>query len=164
MALKPCRECNKVVSDQAEVCPNCGINGPVENLVANLPPPQGRADDIILTMANVVITGTLAKFGGQTFPINSIGSVTLVAPKIAKMIIYAIVLLIVGVTILGNGGGGTGVFFVVSSVMVFLMAFSRKHGLLIRTASGDVRAMEHRDQTILGAVKEAIERAGTMRG
>lgn len=28
MALTPCRECDKEVSDQAELCPNCGIKSP----------------------------------------------------------------------------------------------------------------------------------------
>jgi hypothetical protein len=28
MALVPCRECGKEVSDQAETCPNCGIKTP----------------------------------------------------------------------------------------------------------------------------------------
>jgi hypothetical protein len=164
MALKPCRDCNKEVNDQTEICPNCGIKGPVENLRASSPRTQDAADDIILNMANVVITRTLAKFEGQTFPINGIRSVTLVAPRIARMIIFSAVLLAIGVSMLSNGGDGLGVFFVVSSLALFLLALSRKHRLLIRTARGDVRAMEHRDQTILGTVKEAIERAAIMHG
>ena len=30
MALKPCRECKSMVSDEAQVCPNCGIRKPVK--------------------------------------------------------------------------------------------------------------------------------------
>jgi hypothetical protein len=136
----------------------------MESWGASSPPPQDGTDDIILNLANVVITRTLAKFEGKTFPINGIRSVTLVAPRIAKPMIFAVVLLTIGVSMLTNFGSGIGGFFVVSSVALFLIAVSRKHGLLIRTARGELRAMEHRDQTILGTVKEAIEHAATMRG
>ncbi len=30
MALKPCRECGKNVSEHAQACPNCGIKAPIE--------------------------------------------------------------------------------------------------------------------------------------
>ncbi|AYH43046.1 hypothetical protein CDA09_23060 [Azoarcus sp. DN11] len=30
MALKPCRECKSMVSDEAKICPNCGIQKPVK--------------------------------------------------------------------------------------------------------------------------------------
>lgn len=32
MALKPCRECKKEVSDDATTCPHCGCQSPVANL------------------------------------------------------------------------------------------------------------------------------------
>jgi hypothetical protein len=38
MALKPCRECGKEISDQAEVCPHCGIKAPC--FVTPQPVPQ----------------------------------------------------------------------------------------------------------------------------
>lgn len=31
MALKPCRECKSLVSDEAKICPNCGISKPIKN-------------------------------------------------------------------------------------------------------------------------------------
>lgn len=30
MALKPCRECKSMVSDEAKICPNCGIKNPIK--------------------------------------------------------------------------------------------------------------------------------------
>jgi hypothetical protein len=30
MALKPCRECGKDVSDEAKTCPSCGLNHPTK--------------------------------------------------------------------------------------------------------------------------------------
>ena len=28
MPLKPCKECNKEISDSASICPNCGVSSP----------------------------------------------------------------------------------------------------------------------------------------
>lgn len=39
MALKPCRECGKEVSDQAESCPHCGIKNPGSVARSSPPPP-----------------------------------------------------------------------------------------------------------------------------
>jgi len=91
MALKPCRECGREVSDQAEVCPNCGIKGPVSEPLVRSVVPQGITDEAILAMGNVMITNTLAKFNNQTFPINSIGSVTLVKPRMLGAILFGII-------------------------------------------------------------------------
>jgi hypothetical protein len=91
MALKPCRACSKEVNDQTEFCPNCGINGPVENLVTSLPPPQDGEDDIV-------------------------------SPRTARMTILAFVLLIIGVSMLSNEGGGLGVFFVASSLALTVLS------------------------------------------
>ena len=164
MALVPCRECAKEISDQAEVCPNCGIKEPAGGVAAVLPPAQERPDEVILTMANVVVTRTLAKFKSQTFPINGIGSVTLVAPKASVlMIIFGVVLGIFCFFAFSADEGGFGLFLLVCSGGLFFGAFSKQHGLFIKTASGDVRAMEG-DEKTLETVKQAIERAATMRG
>ena len=33
MALKPCRECKKKVSTEANVCPNCGVPDPTIKII-----------------------------------------------------------------------------------------------------------------------------------
>ncbi|MBA3560055.1 MAG: hypothetical protein H0W30_15820 [Gemmatimonadaceae bacterium] len=34
MALKPCRECGREVSAQANTCPHCGVSAPANNALA----------------------------------------------------------------------------------------------------------------------------------
>jgi len=63
-----------------------------------------------------------------------------------------------------GGSGGGGGFLVFCGLGMFFFAASRKHGLVIKTASGDVRAMESKDSNALVKVKAAIERAATIRG
>jgi hypothetical protein len=158
-----CRECGKQVSDQAESCPNCGIKSPaLVTLPESAVPPQ-NTNEVILALDTVVITRTLAKFKSQTFPINGIGSVTLLPPKRAGMIIFGSILALLAIGAFSGGTAGGGMFFLIFAGVVFAIAFSRNHGLFIKTASGDVRAMEG-DEKVLETVKQAIERAATMRG
>ena len=164
MALKPCRECGKEISEQAEFCPHCGIKSPAFGPAVNSAT-QDCVDSPILEMVGVVVTRTLAKFQNQTFPINGIGSVTLVPPRNTGLIIFGAMLLLSGLKLMFSPwGGGLGVLFLCCSGLFFWIAFTRKHGLVIKTASGDVRAMEHSDAAVLNTVKQAIEHAATMRG
>jgi len=174
MALMPCRECGKQISDQADVCPNCGIkslaNGAAPNRTSSSEERE-KENETILALGNVIVTRTLAKFPSQTFPINGIGSVTLVAPRRAGWIIGATFFGLIGFMILmgsssgGNdgSGAGVGVFLLVLGGIFFVVAFMKEHGLFIKTASGDARAMEG-SPAMLNKVKDAIERAATMRG
>jgi hypothetical protein len=163
MALTSCRECGKEISDQAEVCPSCGIKNPANGRGTNKPTSVVDGSDPILVLGAVTVTRTLAKFPSQTFPINGIGSVTLLPPKKAGLLVFGGILALIGIIALANGGGGGGAFFLVCGFVVIGVALSKKHGLFIKTASGDVRAMEG-DETTLERVKQAIERAATMRG
>ena len=59
MALKPCRECKKKVSTEAEVCPHCGVPNPTIKIP-------------------VIKAGTLILFDKATDPKTSL------SPPIAK--------------------------------------------------------------------------------
>jgi hypothetical protein len=110
-----------------------------------------------------VVTSTLAKFARQTFPINGIGSVTLVPARRTLLIVFGSLFFLIGIINAANGGGNASVpFFVIGAISIFV-ALSRKSGLLIKTASGDIRAMEGSEQT-LKRVQDAIEQAATIRG
>jgi hypothetical protein len=138
MTLKPCRACSKAVNDQTEICPNCGTKGPVDRLVTSSTPPKDSADNIILNVSNAVVTRTLAKLEGKNFPLSGRGSAATAAPKIARLITFVVVLFVVGVSMLSDGNGAVGWFFVTSSIALLLIA--RKYGPFIRTAHGDGRA------------------------
>lgn len=170
MALKPCRECEKQVSDQADICPNCGIKEPTISVEIALPSQTGEDSDVILTMPGILITRTLAKFPSQTFPINGIGSVTLAPPSRGAWIGGAVICGFIAIMIFagassGDDGSGAavGFIFLIVGIIFGFVAHSKEPGLLIKTASGDVRAMEGEEKT-LEIVKQAIERAATMRG
>jgi len=50
MALKPCRECGKLVAEDASTCPQCGAGTPVRTLTG---------DDIIALLLPVLSVGGL---------------------------------------------------------------------------------------------------------
>lgn len=49
MALKPCRECKKEISDSAKKCPNCGVDNPA------LSETQMKVAKIVATVASISI-------------------------------------------------------------------------------------------------------------
>lgn len=57
MALKPCRECKKEVSDSAQQCPHCGVSSPAA-------PPAARAVAGIFAMLGFVAIVWFFFFGG----------------------------------------------------------------------------------------------------
>lgn len=122
-------------------------------------------EETILTLGNVVITTTLAKFPRQTFPINGIGSVTLVPPKRGVATFFAILFGFISLACFfsGSDGAGVGLFFFILAGVAAIVAIAKRHALFIRTASSDTRAMEG-DHDTLNRVKSAIETAATVRG
>jgi hypothetical protein len=122
-------------------------------------------DEVILRLGNVVVTKTLAKFPSQTFPINGIGSVTLVPPKRGAAIVWAVIFGAIALVSFnaGSDGVGAGIFFLILCGIAALVAFGKSHELFIRTASSDTRAMEGNAKT-LNQIKGAIEKAATIRG
>jgi hypothetical protein len=78
MTLKACRECGKDVSDQAEVCPNCGIKNPAGNAPAAARPqdknPPAKAKGgagkgcFIIVAIFVIIVVLISVIGSQQTP------------------------------------------------------------------------------------------------
>jgi hypothetical protein len=165
MALVKCRECGQEVSDQAETCPHCGIKSPSgvhSSRQQNIP--RSEDADVVLRLGDVVVTTTLAKFPSQTFPINGIGSVTITAPRYGGWIMGAALFGVLAICVSGTGGiSAFGLFLFILAGLFIFIGFSKKSGLIIRTASGDARAMEGDGKT-LDAIKRAIEQAATIRG
>lgn len=127
-------------------------------------------DDIIFSSGGIVVTKTLAKFPATTFPINGIGSVTVVEPYRSDKMAAAAIFGVIGVCFFVAGFSRGGVCFVAAVVLfcitalIYLSAKDLPYTLIIRTASGDSRAMSTSNRQYLLQVKEAIEIAATMRG
>jgi hypothetical protein len=67
MALKPCRECSKEISDTASVCPQCGVHQPI---LQPPPPPKTPQDEVNERLGLAVIgaiAGAIAGLLGVTF-------------------------------------------------------------------------------------------------
>lgn len=127
-------------------------------------------DDVIFSSGGIVVTKTLAKFPSTTFPINEIGSVTVVEPDRSGKMAAAAILGFIGICFFVAGFSNGGACFVVAVVLfcvtaiIYLAAKNLPYTLTIRTASGDSRAMFTTNLQHLLQVKEAIETAATMRG
>jgi hypothetical protein len=81
MALKPCRECGKEISDQAEACPHCGIKNPGHSGGASQqplksPPPvtpkkKGNGCLTVIGIFFIIVVGIVAigsNSGGNSSP------------------------------------------------------------------------------------------------
>jgi len=123
-------------------------------------------DEIIYSSGNVVITKTLVRIGGISYPINGIGSVWVAKPSTPAFRIFFLVLLgfLVLVTLFDSKTVGMGVFFLVIAVVVFASTTGRPSHLVLRTASGDQPALASTDLAMLSSVKAAIETAVARRG
>ena len=60
MSLIPCRECGRIVSDQAEICPQCGIPTPDCRIHAARSRPLGWIVHLLLSP----LYGALGCYGG----------------------------------------------------------------------------------------------------
>ena len=90
MALKPCPECNKSISTEAKVCPNCGKKGPNRKPVSCL-----GVLLLLLILGPIVIIGISANSHEQAVPkkrdfgfIDKEGALTLCVDQLQKMAKY----------------------------------------------------------------------------
>jgi hypothetical protein len=120
-------------------------------------------DEIVFRAGDIEITKTLARFGSTTYPINGIGSVHIEKGNLLGPIAVSAVLLFFG---LAEGWPKETWQWVCAAlgVLIGLAAFNWPAKLMLRTASGDQQALESVDMAHLQTVKNAIERAVTMRG
>jgi hypothetical protein len=61
MALRSCRECNAQVSTEAEVCPQCGVRNPTEDVATilarrGIPPPRQSQSGLVTFLAIVGVS------------------------------------------------------------------------------------------------------------
>lgn len=122
------------------------------------------AGDIIFNTGSVSVSKTLVRVEGTSYPVNGIGSVFVEKPNIVGTYLLAIVF---GSTsfacITANNGGGT-LLSLIAAVAFLAVALTRPSILVLRTASGDQKALRSRDQNELLTVKRAIEEAVARRG
>lgn len=122
-----------------------------------------EAEEIVFKKDAVVITKSLARFGGISYPINGIGSVLIKRPSLFHYLMQSIFaggLIWVGTTLTG-WQSATCIGF---GILLLLGLLALPTRLVLRTASGDQMAYEHNDPKQVMAVKEAIEKAVTLRG
>ena len=121
-------------------------------------------EELVFKSDTVVISKTLAQFGGVTYPINGIGSVRIDAPKRENWYLSGAALILVGLFGLG-GDGSWGLLCILGGAAAIAVGYKfLPEKLMLRTASGDVQAYESVNIDEVKDIKEAIERAVVMRG
>ena len=130
-------------------------------------------DEAVYKAGDVVITKTLARFGSTSYPINGIGSVSIAEnSKRGGRVFGAIICGILTFISFGSfnsadpGPGVTfGVIFTALTAMFVFGAFAGPDfSLMLRTASGDAQALKSKDGGEVQRIKDAIERAVSLRG
>ena len=163
-------ELHKIPSWRAEYVWHPGGDWVQAGNVPELAPREAKSiAEFFYESGGVVISGTLARFGNVTYPINGIGSVRVDPPNRRGWIIAGVLLGLLGfISILGarpgEGLNPISLLMIVAGVAFLIGAFNRPHSLMLRTASGDVQAYSSTNRREIEHIKEAIERAVTSRG
>jgi len=122
-------------------------------------------DEIVYNSGNIVISKTLARFGGITYPINGIGSVYVQKPDRAGLIVFGLILIALGLWLANDVNSRIAGFVCAGiGVLIVLAAMGKPHKLMLRTASGDQQAYESTRKRELHEIKAAIEQAVVLRG
>ncbi|MGI9408336.1 MAG: DUF6232 family protein [Hyphomicrobiaceae bacterium] len=125
-----------------------------------------RDEELIYQIGDIIVSRTLARFGGISYPINGIGSVFVQKPN--RIIYYAIggALLVAGVfnVITSGGSDKAGAIPVIVGLGLLVIGFTRTFNLVLRTASGDQQALKSRNAGKVINEKKAIEKAVALRG
>ena len=132
--------------------------------------------ELLFELNGVRITPHIATFGGTSYQVANVGSVT-VSPR-KKLNPVAVVIFLLGLGILGfaivnsrmTGVGEeyfsmavTGVAIMIAAVFLQLVWPGRTYGLLLRISSGEVNALTSRDKEFVYNVQKAIEQAFVVR-
>jgi hypothetical protein len=122
-------------------------------------------DEIVYQSGDIIISKTLARFGGVTYPVNGIGSVYVMKPKRVGLFVVGIIAVIIGLALLPSKDSSVaGLVISVFGALMLLAAWRKPHKLMLRTASGDQQAYESTSKNDLFQIKAAIERAVVLRG
>ena len=111
----------------------------------------------------VQVTPTLVRIDDASYPINGIGSVFIKPAKRTLPVLLAILFLLVAVVFSQSDTGLAGGAILLTFVCA-VAAVLAKNGLILRTSSGDQRALAARGRRTLLEVKAAIEQAVALRG
>jgi hypothetical protein len=80
MALKPCRECNAMVSDSAAACPHCGIAAPIRRAIYNRP--MGCGTLILVSIVGLFVLVALAPENHNTSNDRTTSQATSTKPEL----------------------------------------------------------------------------------
>jgi hypothetical protein len=126
--------------------------------------------ELIFELDDVRITPHIGQFGGTSYQIANIGSVRVVQLKRLNPI--AIAAFVLGLALIGGAAlvagrlpdtsfsvAGSGVGLVVAALLLQLAWPGRAFALILKTSSGDVRALVTRKKKFVFDVKQALEQA-----
>ena len=121
-------------------------------------------DDVIMSRDNIQVTRTMARFGNTTYPVASIGAVSVEDDR-SSLIGLGVITMIGGVIALIAGNRGGAIAVIVIGAGLFL-AGKRSSGLklMLRTSSGNQQAFASTDKKFVQELKQAIETAVAQRG
>ena len=132
--------------------------------------------ELLFELNGVRITPHIATFGGTSYQVANVGSVTVSRRK--KLNPVAVIIFLLGLGILGfaivnsrlTGLGEeyfsmavTGVAIMIAAVFLQLVWAGRAYVLLFRISSGEVNALTSRDKEFVYNVQKAIEQAFVVR-
>lgn len=123
-------------------------------------------DAIIYSEGDIIVSRTLARIGNVSYPVNGIGSVKVDRDTKIGMFLLGILLLFGGIMAVMAGGDSVagGVIAIIISVVCWVAYFRRPYWLVLRTASGDQKALSSTNAATAQRIKEAIEQAVQQRG
>jgi Family of unknown function (DUF6232) len=122
-------------------------------------------DDVIYSQGDVLVTKTLVKVGSVSYPVNGIGSVLVSKPKVGVIaLIFGGVLGLLALGMFSNRDTGIGLVFLAVGAGLIYSAFNKPSILILRTSSGDQKALSDKNTKLLEEVKNAIETAVIKRG
>ncbi len=126
--------------------------------------------ELLFELDDVRITPHIGQFGGTSYQIANIGSVRIVQLKRLNPI--AIAAFVLGLALVGGGAfvasrlpdtsfsvAASGVGVVVAALLLQLTWPGRAFALILKTSSGDVRALVSRKKKFVFDVKQALEQA-----
>lgn len=127
---------------------------------------SGAVDEVIFEQGKVSVSRTTLRVKRKTYSIAGIGSVEVQRGKVRAAVNLMIVSGIASAIILSSSDHtirGWGYGLAILAALFAISALVQPHRLMIRTASGELQAMDGK-KAELQRVKEAIEKAFSLRG
>lgn len=119
--------------------------------------------EVLLSEHDVVVTKTLVKVAETSYPMNGIGSVRIMEPSRAVLCLVAGAFVWIGIWLAQDRFLVGVACWAIAAVIVWIVA-KMESALVLRTASGDQKALLSRDEHFLRRVQAAIEQGVAQRG